>query len=274
MSMRTRDAPIVPTDPDGEMVGDVHVVVEGDRSRPAVAMIHGIPGSVRDWRYLGPAVVDVGLCAVRIDMPGFGETPIAAFGSPKTANRAAFVLQTLRALGFARFAIVGHSIGGAVALHCAALFGDVVTAVAFVNSVGTRRHRGLHVPGSVIGLAARSLSVPALAPHAVAALERFYAARGTPAREPLDADVAGFHLEISAALDFSAQRLAARAVRCPALVVTAQNDPLVEPAVGVALARALVRAPLVTQIHVDDGGHALQKYQARRIAAWLGDRLH
>jgi pimeloyl-ACP methyl ester carboxylesterase len=259
----------IPTDPEGEFIGDVHVVVEGDRKRPAVALVHGIPGSVRDWRYLGPALVDVGLCAVRID----GETPLRAFGSPKTANRAAFVRQTVRALGFERFAILGHSIGGAVALLAAGMFSDDVTAAVFVNSAGTRRHRGLQLPTTIIGGLARSITAPGVGPYALDALHRFYDQRGTKVRERLDPDIAAFHLEITAALDFKEQRIAARRVKCPSLVVTSADDRVVEPEVGVALARALVNAPLVTQLHVAQGGHALQKHEARRTAEWLGDRL-
>ena len=265
--------PPVPTDPVGEFVGDVHVVIDGDRARPAVALVHGIPGSVRDWRYLAPALVDAGLCAVRFDMPGFGQTPIRAFGSPKTANRAAFVRQTMRALGIPRFAIAGHSVGGAVALLCAAAFPDDVTVAAFINSVGTCRHRGLALPTSMLSGLARATRTPLLGAWAVGSLRKFYEGRGDKLRGELDADAAAFHLEIVASLDFLEQRAAARAVRCPALVIASKNDPLIEPFVGARLARALVRSPLVSQVVVDEGGHTLHKHEARRIARWLADRL-
>lgn len=259
----------VPTDPPGELLGEVHVVVEGDRTAPAVALVHGIPGSVRDWRYAGPALVDAGLCAVRFDLPGFGQTPVRAFPSPKAENRAAFVRNCMRALGFARFAVVGHSIGGATALMVAACFADEVWALGLVNSAGTRRHRGLTVPASWIRALGGVARMPLVGARAVQRLDAFYQGRGTRNPAPLDVESAALHLAISGDLDIAANKRAAARVRCPALVASAHDDPLVEVAVGSALARDLVAAPLVTHLVERTGGHYLQKHAVRALADWL-----
>lgn len=258
-----------PTDPPGELLGDVHVVIEGERSAPAVALVHGIPGSVRDWRYASPAIAATGLCAVRFDMPGFGATPARAFPSPKAENRAAFVRTVMRALGFARFAIVGHSIGGAVALMAAACFPADVWALGLINSAGTRRHRGLTVPASWIRGMAELARLPVLGPRAVRQLDAFYEGRGTKNPAPLDADSAWLHLAISGDLDIAANKRATSLVRCPALVASAHDDPLVELAVGAATARDLTTAPLVTHLIRERGGHYLQKHAAIDVARWL-----
>lgn len=258
-----------PTDPPGEQLGLVHVVVEGDRTAPAVALVHGIPGSVRDWRYASPAIADAGLCAVRLDMPGFGETPVRAFPSPKAENRAAFVRACMRALGFPRYAVVGHSIGGAVALMTAACFTDEVWALCMINSAGTRRHRGMTVPAAWIRALAEVSRLPLVGAHAVQRLDAFYQGRGTKNPTPLHADTAFLHLAISGDLDIAANRRAAAGVCCPSLVATAHDDPLVEVAVGTALARDLVCAPLVTHLVKRTGGHYLQKHAAHELAAWL-----
>lgn len=269
--MTSARAPMLPTptDPTGEQLGDVHVVVEGDRQAPAVALVHGIPGSVRDWRYASPALAAAGLCAVRFDMPGFGRTPARAFSSPKAENRAAFVRACMRALGFARFAVVGHSIGGATALMTAACFSDEVWALGLVNSAGTRRHRGLVVPASLIRALGGVARLPVVGGRAVRMLDGFYEGRGTRSPTPLDAESAALHLAISGDLDIAANRRAAALVRCPALVASAHDDPLVELAVGMALARDLTGAPLVTHLVRRSGGHYLQKHAAPELAAWL-----
>lgn len=258
-----------PTDPEGEHLGEVHVVVEGDRGAPAVALVHGIPGSVRDWRYASPALAASGLCAVRFDMPGFGKTPARAFPSPRAENRAAFVRGCMRALGFARFAVVGHSIGGVVALMAAACFPDEVWALGLVNSAGTRRHRGLTVPASWIRGMAEMARLPVLGPRAVGWLDAFYEGRGTKNPTRLNADNAFLHLAISGDLDIAANKRAAAQVRCPAWVASAHDDPLVELAVGTALARDLREAPLVTHLVRERGGHYLQKHAAWELADWL-----
>lgn len=264
------NAPLpTPTDPPGEMLGDVHVVVEGERSAPAVALVHGIPGSVRDWRYASPALAAAGMCAVRLDMPGFGQTAPQVFASPRAENRAAFVRGCMRALGFERFAIVGHSIGGAVALMAAACFPDDVWALGLINSAGTRRHRGLTVPASWIRALAQVARLPVVGERAVRQLDAFYEGRGTRNPQPLDAERAFLHLAISGDLDIAANKLAAARVRCPTWVASAHDDPLVELAVGTALARDLTAAPLVTHLVRDRGGHYLQKHAARELADWL-----
>ena len=262
-----------PTDPPGEFVGDVHVVVEGDRARPAVALIHGIPGSVRDFRYLGPALVDAGLCAVRFDMPGFGKTPAHAFPSTKAPDRAAFVRGVMRALGFDRFAIAGHSFGGGVALLCAALFGDDVRALGCINSVGPRRHQGAASPAFLARVTGDAMSLPIVGD----ALHRLivagvYDARGLKSETGLDKETVVNHSYVIADQHYEHLRAACAAVRCPALVVSSVDDPLVEPASSFALARALA-APTVTHMHSKDGGHFLQKLAARPIARWFALQL-
>ena len=42
---------------------------------PVVLAIHGCPGSVRDWRWLGHPLASH-FRLIRLDLPGFGETPL------------------------------------------------------------------------------------------------------------------------------------------------------------------------------------------------------
>lgn len=266
--MKTRELP-APTDPPGTFLGDVHVVIEGDRRRPAVALLHGIPGSTRDFRYLGPCLEAAGLCAVRIDLPGFGKTPARAFPSTRPADRAAFVRQTMKALGFGRFAVAGHSFGGGTALLCAALFPDDVIAFVGMNSIGPRRHRGFGAPASFMRAVGHAMSLPGLGVGLHRLVVQAYAARGLKSDVPLDLPVVQDHAAIIGGLSFKELRQAARLVQAPSLVVSSQNDRLVEPASSFALARALRGAPLTSHLHVAEGGHFLQKHEAPAIARWL-----
>lgn len=270
--MRARDLPVA-TDPEGIFVEGVHAIVEGDAARPAVALIHGIPGSTRDFRYLAPALVEQGLCAVRLDLPGFGRTPASVFASVRAVDRAALVRHVMNALGFARFAVAGHSFGGAVALLLAGLFPDDVRAWVGINSVGPRRHRGLRGPQVVLRAAARALEVPVVGTVVQRAVQQAYKAGGLRSDIPLDKHVLQVQLGMVGTVSFLDLRRAAHDVRCPALVVSARDDTLVEPAASFALARALRHAPVASHLHVDRGGHYLQKHEARPIARWLGGAL-
>ena len=255
------------------MLGDVHVVVEGESARPAVASVHGIPGSVRDFRYLAPALVEAGLCSVRIDMPGFGKTPASAFASTRPRDRAAFVRQVMRALGFTRFAVVGHSFGGGAAILCAAMFPDDVEALVCVNSIGPRRHRGMGAPSELYPVIAALFDAPRVGALVHRAVVAGYAARGLKSETGVDAEVLKHHARIVGDVSFEELRLACHTVACPALVVSSSNDPLVEAACSFALARAVTSsAPVVSHLHVAQGGHFLQKHEALAIAAWLRGR--
>jgi fermentation-respiration switch protein FrsA (DUF1100 family) len=54
----------------------------------------------------------------------------------------------------------------------------------------------------------------------------------------------------------------------PSLVLSAQDDRLVQPDVAYTLAAALRHAPLVSHHHRQTGGHFLQKRAADVIADW------
>jgi pimeloyl-ACP methyl ester carboxylesterase len=270
---RTRASLPEPTDPAGEFVGAVHVVVEGDRNRPAVALVHGMPGSVRDYRYLAPALVDDGLCAVRIDMPGFGKTPIDAFASTRPADRAAFVRGVMRALGFAHFAVGGHSFGGGVAILCASNFRDDVRAIVCMNSIGPRRHRGSASPTIIARVTANALDAPIVGDKIHELLVALYGARGLRSDTGLAKEAVQHHAHLAGDFHHREMRSACRVVACPALVVSTSDDPLVEPASSFALARSFTSSPLASHLHVKSGGHFAQKHQARSIARWLSLQL-
>ena len=271
--MTTKTSTAAATDPTGRFLGKVHVVTEGEAQGPAVAMIHGIPGSTRDFRYLAPAIAALGMRAVRIDLPGFGRTPADAFPSTRVADRAVFIHKVMGALGHTSFALAGHSFGGGIATHCASLFPDDVRALVAVNSIGPRRHHGYRAPGAVIRASTHLLDLPLIGKRWHEAVLRGYQKMGLRSDTPLDIDAIKLQFNIFGAVSFKDLRAAASRVQCPTLVASAKDDLLIQPSCAFALVRALHRAPLVSHLHVDHGGHFLQKHQATAIAAWLSRTL-
>ena len=106
-----------------------------------VLLLHGFSSSLYTWRDVLPGLArshDV----VALDFPGFGGSQIPADLSPERMRRAALGLA--RQLGLQRPAVVGHSMGGAVA---AALSSDpeldpsrvaVIDAATFAMAPGHR----------------------------------------------------------------------------------------------------------------------------------------
>lgn len=101
---------------------------------PPVALLHGGPGM---WDYLAPlaALLDSEFTVIRFDQRGCGRS--TGCDGPFTIAQAVDDMDQVRsALGFARWAVVGHSWGAELALRYAAQRPDRVTAVAYVGGVG------------------------------------------------------------------------------------------------------------------------------------------
>ena len=114
----------------------VHVLTQG--SGPAVLLLHGSgPGTTGagawaataeglgpEWRVVAP------------DQAGFGATPLPSGSRGGLALWVDQAAGLMEALSIPTFAVVGHSMGGAVALAVAAAYPDRVTHVVAVSSMG------------------------------------------------------------------------------------------------------------------------------------------
>jgi pimeloyl-ACP methyl ester carboxylesterase len=122
----------------------------------AVLLVHGAAGSWRAWLPMlrlaaaeGPALPQV----VAVDLPGWGESPDPV--RPLDAALAAdVVVEVARAVGANRWTVVGHSLGGVVALAVAAREPGATRSVVLVSPTGPavldaiRRplRSGVHLP--------------------------------------------------------------------------------------------------------------------------------
>ena len=112
----------------------LNVALAGDRSKPAVILLHGFPESHRTWRGIAPLLQD-DFYLIMPDQRGFA-------GSDRPQEVEAYTTDVLvddifalaDALGLERFALVGHDWGGAISWP-AALRGDPrLTRLAIVNA--------------------------------------------------------------------------------------------------------------------------------------------
>jgi len=114
------------------------VVHAGRRSGSPVAtiLLHGAAGSWRTWGPLIAASDDLRLPLsdiVAVDLPGWGETPGPV---PEPAEIAVAIAAVARALGYPRWRVVGHSLGGVIALDIAARFPRETVAVGVISPSG------------------------------------------------------------------------------------------------------------------------------------------
>jgi pimeloyl-ACP methyl ester carboxylesterase len=108
----------------------IHYTDEG--SGPGIVMIHGLGGQLRN--FARPLVDDLvrDHRVIRVDRPGSGYSPRSAATSARLRVQAEVIAELIRILGIDRPLIVGHSLGGALALALALDHPDVVGSLALV----------------------------------------------------------------------------------------------------------------------------------------------
>jgi pimeloyl-ACP methyl ester carboxylesterase len=101
---------------------------------PPVVLVHGLGGSATNWVELAPLLAK-SRRVVAPDLPGHGGSePLAAVsGLESFADRVFAVMETE---GVVPAAVVGHSLGGLVALRLALRRPDAVTALVLAGSAG------------------------------------------------------------------------------------------------------------------------------------------
>jgi haloacetate dehalogenase len=109
-------------------------------SGPAVLLLHGFPQTHYCWHRVAPALAQRGT-VVLCDLKGYGETRAAA-GGPLgegygNRDRARELVEVMGALGFERFAVVGHDRGARVAYRMALDHPDAVARLCVLNIVPT-----------------------------------------------------------------------------------------------------------------------------------------
>ena len=172
------------------------------------------------------------------------------------------MLAWLDELDVDRFVAVGHSMGGPIALALAALAPKRVVGVGLLASPGLRPHQAF-IRGRVVRLS-RLMRLPGAARIFAAPLRRGFTAAGFSRQTPM-ADLAVAAAD-AGALDFVRHAARIRSVTAPTLVAWAEDDRLVEPAIGAELSAVAAAGP---RLHWPTGGHNVQKTHAAALGAAL-----
>lgn len=99
-----------------------------------VVLVHGFGGDLNSWMFTQPALA-VGRRAIALDLPGHGGAD-KAIGAGDAEMLTAAVTDALAALGVDRVHLVGHSMGGAIALAVAAHRPDLVASLTLIATAG------------------------------------------------------------------------------------------------------------------------------------------
>jgi pimeloyl-ACP methyl ester carboxylesterase len=192
-------------------------------------LLHGLSGSRRWWRYTAPVLAR----RFRVHVPelvGFGGSR-GAGRQPDMREMAALVAEWMRLVGAEEPRLVGHSMGGQIAVHVAAEQ-TMPQRLVLVDASGLPRSWTLSDAARMLAgvLPPRSWGSPAFVP--------------TIAMDALLAGPRALLLSTRHLLADDVGPLLPR-ITCPTLLIWGALDPLVPLEHGRRLARAIVSARLV-----------------------------
>ena len=234
----------------------------------ACLLLHGFTGSPWDVRPLGEALAARGMFVTAPRLPGHGTTPEAMLEADHLHWEAA-ALESLDALrGFRRVFVAGLSMGALLGLRLAELRPEVVKGLVLIAPAA--RFKG---PKMAL---LKSLRNTGLLERIVPWVRKSATDLSDPvalAEAPILPAFPITRLKDLWAVQEAALR-DAQLVRCPTLVVVAEQDHVVDPAGGAWLATQLTGAPEVRLLSLQEGYHIVPRDKGGpRMAAEAGDFL-
>lgn len=228
--------------------------------RPPAVLIHGAGGHQLFWPPQVRRLHDQRIFAV--DLPGHGRSP--GLGHHAIDDYAEVVIGFLDALGLSTSVLVGHSMGGAIALDIARQWPRRVLGLVLVASGAKLRVAPdllrMTAEPSTSGAAIQLLTDLSFAPQAPARLKELSAQRLAETRLPvLNGDLI--------ACDAFDMRDQVRLISAPALIICGSADRMTPPAYSTYLEQQMPAARLEL---VADAGHMVMLERPDAVAASLG----
>ncbi|HLR80396.1 MAG TPA: alpha/beta hydrolase [Bacillota bacterium] len=112
--------------------------------KPPILLIHGFVASIHTFNRLMPLLAKH-FSVVAIDLPGFGRSEKSKTFVYSYKNYATLLMRVIDYFGFQQVCIMGHSMGGQIALYTARMIPESIHKLILLNSSGYmgRAHRWL-----------------------------------------------------------------------------------------------------------------------------------
>ncbi|HEX8300895.1 alpha/beta hydrolase [Sphingomonas sp.] len=260
---------------------DFHYLDLGPRDAPAIVMIHGILSNWRIFTYfLAPAMARDHRVVV-IDRPGWGYSRLTG-KRLDIAEQADAIAALIDRLGLERPLLVGHSMGGAVALALALAHPDKLRGLALIAPYTQPIERppepfkGYVVPGPLRAAVAWTIAIPiAMRTGKARTVEVFhpdpvpedFAMRGGGALaiRPQGFQSGAYEMGMAkGAMERQAQRYGE--IGMPVAILYAHGDALLDPELHGTDTASSIRG---ASIEIVEGGHMLPVTHPELTEAWL-----
>ncbi|MDL4840439.1 alpha/beta fold hydrolase [Aquibacillus rhizosphaerae] len=117
-------------------IGNLHVYCEYVlNNKPPIILIHGFVSSTYTFKHIIPLLAEK-FSVVAIDLPGFGRSEKSKKFIYSFKNYAKLIVECLNFFNLNKVTIVGHSMGGQIALYMAKYFPDKLTNLILLSSSG------------------------------------------------------------------------------------------------------------------------------------------
>jgi pimeloyl-ACP methyl ester carboxylesterase len=218
-----------------------------DPRRPVIVMVHGAGMDHTVWMSLARGMASAGYAVLAPDLPGHGRSDGPVLETVEAM--AAWVVRLLDAAGVKDAALIGHSMGGAIAIEAAARQPERITRVVLMGTAAA-----IPVNPALLALARDDAAAAyqtmtawghgadvRLGGNVTPGLWQAGATRALFAR-----NAAGvLASDLAACSAWTTGVVAAEKIACPALVVAAAGDVMTPAKTGKALAAAIKGAKMV-----------------------------
>jgi pyruvate dehydrogenase E2 component (dihydrolipoamide acetyltransferase) len=248
----------------------IHALFAGPRKAQTLVFVHGLGGSLSTWQIVLGGLADEWRL-IAIDLPGHGQSAKTAGADYSIAGHAAAVAEALEGAGVRDAIVVGHSLGGAVALRLASEQPGPVRGLALIDSAGLGEEVGADLLASMAGEpgpeTARALlelfmaDQKLVSPRAVEEMAGNQTAEGGWTAQQATANAA-----FASGQQSGIDREALRSVTQPALVIWGERDRVIPVDHAYAAARTLPDAVVAVLPGI---GHVPQVEAPERVTTLI-----
>jgi pimeloyl-ACP methyl ester carboxylesterase len=260
----------------------IHYIDEG--TGPPLIFVHGLSGQMYNFTYSLLDKLRHDYRVVILDRPGNGYSTLPAKASVTISDHARIISRFCQELKLGRTLVVGHSLGGAIALALALNHPEQVAGLALLAPV-THRPDGVPPPFQGLAIASplrrRLIAWTLATPLSIANTEALLAALFGPQPVAPDFGVRGgglLNLRPSTFIEASAELMATEAdlvemptrykdLTMPVGILFGTGDRILDP---VAQGKALVTKVEGAELELIEGaGHMIPLTSADRVAAFV-----